>query len=142
MQTFLPYPDFARSAKCLDRLRLGKQRVECKQIIQAIVVPGSGWSNHPAVNMWRGHMTSLLEYQHAMITEWVRRGFKNTMEVPWMLDHGDPPPPWLENPVEAAILTRSHKSNLLRKNSTHYGRMNWDVPNDIPYYWPRGRDAL
>lgn len=34
MQTFLPYPDFARSAACLDRQRLGKQRLEAFQILQ------------------------------------------------------------------------------------------------------------
>jgi hypothetical protein len=91
--------------------------------------------------MWRGHMTWLLRYQHAMITEWQRRGYQNSIEVPWMLDHDDPYPPWLDNPVEAAVVTRSHKSNLLRKDPAHYGRMKWDVPNDIPYYWPKGRDA-
>jgi len=30
MQTFLPYPDFARSAAVLDRQRLGKQRLEAR----------------------------------------------------------------------------------------------------------------
>jgi len=34
MQTFLPFPDFAESAKCLDNRRLGKQRVEAKQILR------------------------------------------------------------------------------------------------------------
>ena len=33
MQTFLPYPDMIKSAKALDYKRLGKQRVEAKQII-------------------------------------------------------------------------------------------------------------
>jgi len=32
MQTFLPYADFKESAQCLDYRRLGKQRVEAKQI--------------------------------------------------------------------------------------------------------------
>ena len=32
MQTFLPSPRFAESARCLDSARLGKQRVEAKQI--------------------------------------------------------------------------------------------------------------
>lgn len=36
MQTFLPYPDFAQSAACLDNKRLGKQRVECLQILRAL----------------------------------------------------------------------------------------------------------
>jgi len=28
VQTFLPYPDFKKSAECLDFRRLGKQRVD------------------------------------------------------------------------------------------------------------------
>lgn len=36
MQTFLPYSNFAESAKILDRYRLGKQRVECLQIFKTL----------------------------------------------------------------------------------------------------------
>ena len=36
MQTFLPYASFEESAKVLDRQRLGKQRVECLQIFNAL----------------------------------------------------------------------------------------------------------
>lgn len=36
MQTFLPYPNFVESAKCLDDKRLGKQRVECLQILNVL----------------------------------------------------------------------------------------------------------
>lgn len=36
MQTFLPFPDFKQSAQCLDNKRLGKQRVECLQILKAL----------------------------------------------------------------------------------------------------------
>ena len=36
MQTFLPYPSFEQSARVLDNRRLGKQRVECLQILQAL----------------------------------------------------------------------------------------------------------
>jgi len=39
MQTFLPYPDFARCAAVLDPLRLGKQRVEVLQLMRANTVP-------------------------------------------------------------------------------------------------------
>lgn len=38
MQTFLPYPDFKKSAQCLDYQRLGKQRLECKQILQTLAL--------------------------------------------------------------------------------------------------------
>lgn len=37
MQTFLPYPNFIGSAKVLDSKRLGKQRVENLQIMQALL---------------------------------------------------------------------------------------------------------
>jgi Pyrimidine dimer DNA glycosylase len=36
VQTFLPYPDFARTAAVLDDRRLGKQRVEVLQILNAM----------------------------------------------------------------------------------------------------------
>ena len=36
MQTFLPYDSFEESASVLDWKRLGKQRVEAMQIVNAI----------------------------------------------------------------------------------------------------------
>lgn len=39
MQTFLPYADFAECARVLDDKRLGKQRVECLQILKALQPP-------------------------------------------------------------------------------------------------------
>ncbi|MFP3464126.1 pyrimidine dimer DNA glycosylase/endonuclease V [Leifsonia sp. SIMBA_070] len=53
VQTFLPYPSFARSVRVLDRARMGKQRVEALQVLRAITVPGYGWRNHPVAKMWR-----------------------------------------------------------------------------------------
>ena len=50
MQTFLPYASFIKSAQCLDDKRLGKQRVECLQILKAIKDVNYGWRNHPAVS--------------------------------------------------------------------------------------------
>ena len=65
MQTFLPYSDFERSAKTLDYKRLGKQRVEAYQILQALSDPNYGWQNHPAVKMWRGYEEALVAYYAA-----------------------------------------------------------------------------
>lgn len=132
MQTFLPYPDFNSTARCLDYKRLGKQRVECKQIINALVLPNAGWKNHPAVKMWEGHIDWLIEYMSVVIIEWERRGYKNSIVAPVDLCRGDPKPPWLGS----RAFHRSHKSNLLRKDPDHYGRLGWKVPNDLPYIWP------
>ena len=53
----LPYTDFIKSAKCLDYKRLGKQRVEAKQILNILLgeTTKTGWRNHPSVLMWYGY---------------------------------------------------------------------------------------
>lgn len=66
MQSFLPYPDFARSARVLDDRRLGKQRVEALQIYRALTREKYGWRNHPAVLMWRSYDEALIAYGIAM----------------------------------------------------------------------------
>lgn len=133
MQTFLPYPNFHLSAQSLDRQRLGKQRVECKQIYNALTA-GGGWAHHPAVKMWRGHEDSLLLYGSIMCEEWKRRGYEDNL-MPFFEAHchGDFRfPLWLGDPE----FHRSHQSNLKRKLPEHYGPMWPDVPPDLPYVWP------
>jgi hypothetical protein len=62
VNTFLPFPQFTKSAQALDYKRLGKQRVEAWQILQALRGETKGWTNHPATKMWRGHEKALCEY--------------------------------------------------------------------------------
>ena len=80
VQTFLPYPDFAKTAAVLDERRLGKQRVETLQILRAIHIPTYGWQHHPAVRMWRGYEQALVTYGVAMCREWVAREHPDTVE--------------------------------------------------------------
>lgn len=129
MQTFLPYSDFYQSAQVLDYRRLGKQRVEARQILKALQI-GGGWSHHSAVSMWRGHECALIQYGNIMIIEWVDRGYRNTMEL---LPFENPiMPPWMGLEVFHA----SHRSNLLRKNSEWYGQFGWTEGTDLEYVWP------
>jgi len=129
MQTFLPLPDFRASAQCLDYRRLGKQRVECKQILSALT-NGGGWRNHPAVKMWRGFEDALRVYMWECIEEWKRRGYNNTMSVDLPVTYVVPP--WFgEEDFHA-----SHRSNLLRKAPEHYQQFGWSEPDDLPYVWP------
>ena len=82
MQTFVPSDlSFEDNARILDYRRLGKQRVECKQILQALSY-GTSWTNHPATQMWRGYEPALRRYMAAMIREWIDRGYNNTMDIP------------------------------------------------------------
>jgi hypothetical protein len=132
MQTFLPYPDFKQSAVALDRKRLGKQRVEVLQIFNALK-RGGGWSNHPAVNMWRGFEDALLLYGREMCREWISRGYKDTLLPRFEGPEHPPLPEW----VGDEAFHSSHRYNLLRKDSVHYGRFNWTEGPDLPYKWPR-----
>lgn len=135
MQTFLPYPDFAESARVLDNKRLGKQRVECLQILKALNDPTYGWQSHPAVRMWRGHETFMLLYSLTVCELWTQRGFKDTCyEKIYSLPriHSFIRPPWLGNEQFHA----SHRSNLLRKDPEYYSQFGWKEPHDLPYVWP------
>ena len=135
MQTFLPYESFVMSAACLDRQRLGKQRVECKQIYNALTDPSYGWQSHPAVTMWRGHKEALALYASCICLEWRKRGYKDSL-LPWFEERcADPAivvPTWLGQ----RAFHQSHKSNLLRKNPVWYSGFEWNVLNDLPYIWP------
>jgi hypothetical protein len=133
MQTFLPYRDFHQTAQCLDYRRLGKQRVEAKQIHD--IVSGKritgGWVHHPAVLMWHGFPNSLACYYNAILDEWVSRGYQNAMEyihVPPSVNE----PLWLGDQA----FHDSHKSNLLRKDTEFYQQYGWDVVSTLPYVWP------
>jgi hypothetical protein len=139
MQTFLPYADFHESAAVLHMKHLGKQRVENLQIMKALVDPAYGWQNHPAVRMWRGHESALMEYQTSICYEWHNmRGYKDTCldktlavwsEVNWY-DEGDPA--WLGDEAFHAAM----RSNLLRKKPEHYSQFGWTEPDDYAYVWP------
>jgi hypothetical protein len=150
VQTFLPSRSFARSARLLDSRRLGKQRVEVLQILRALHLEDYGWRNHPAVCMWRGHTDALVSYGVEVTREWLRRGYADTVlgQLVEFAKRGTPRsqdelassgllPPWLGS----ARLHRSHRSALLRKDPSHYGRLFPGVPPDLPYFWPPSQAA-
>jgi hypothetical protein len=137
VQTFLPYADFAESARVLDDVRLGKQRVEAYQLVRTLDGVTKGWRHHPATKMWRGHIDALIDYGIAMCREWVSRGRADTVHEKLLVHrvHRDDEgglPRWLGD----AALHDSHRSNLLRKDPEWYGQFGWTVPDDLPYVWP------
>jgi hypothetical protein len=134
MQVFLPYQDFKLSLRCLDYKRLGKQRVECKQIIQVLDGTSVAWRNHPAVKMWMGYRNALVEYHNYCIDEWINRGYYNSMlhiklnsatiDYPWWLGNDD--------------FHRAMRARLIEKNRDHYLPL---FPHDEnfnggKYFWP------
>lgn len=134
MQTFLPYASFEETAQVLDSKRLGKQRLEAAQILRIITTPDyvGAWRHHPAVLMWYGYASALREYLNTIISEWERRGYKNTMPYHHLAGLHIHYPWWLGDPR----FHDAHKSNLLRKDWLYYSQFGWEVPADLPYYWP------
>jgi len=147
MQTFLPLPSFRESAKCLDNKRLGKQRVECKQILLCLGValgnhaPGpTRWKHPPAVLMWAGYEIALLVYAIVVCREWRRRGFNDNLcrefehryAIMRPTIKANKYPPWFN----CSNLHASHRSSLLRKDWKHYSQFGWDDPIYLPYFWP------
>ena len=135
LQTFLPFPEFAASARALDPRRLGKQRVETLQILRALTRESYGWKHHPAVKMWRGYEPALVAYGLAMCHEWTARGGADTCAVQ-IAAEGPPPatddlPPWIGEDG----FHRAHRSALLRKDPEYYAQ-HYDEPDDLPYVWP------
>lgn len=147
MQTFLPYSNFSESAKVLDRMRLGKQRVETYQILKTLLTEtkSNAWKNHPAVKMWKGYELALLRYQEAICKEWTSRGYRDTCleksrDVYFSTGRheSNEMPPWLGDEKFHA----SHRSNLLRKNFEHYSQFKWSEPDTLDYVWPSNEFTL
>lgn len=140
MQTFLPYPSFELSASVLDYRRLGKQRVETFQLLNAIrgvdkygePKDHKGWVNHPAAVMWRQYVPALHMYGRAMTLEWIRRGYNDTMLDRFEVHSNFEYPYWFG----VREFHRSHQSNLLRKDAEFYGRHFVGVPDNLEYVWP------
>ena len=130
MQTFLPYQGFAASAITLDFRRLGKQRVEVKQILNALR-NGGGWARHPAVLMWAGFEELLSHYGNIIIQTWIDRGYTNNMpffEVAGPVEEA-PMPWWLGLPE----FHDAHKGMLYKKDPEHYA--SFCVYSHIEDYW-------
>ena len=134
MQTFLPFANFTESANVLDNKRLGKQRVEAWQILNALTGKSKGWTNHPATKMWQGYELLLCYYGITICVEWEYRGFKDTLldrftEAANQFD--DKGNPWW---LGWEPLHISHQSNLMRKDPEHY---KFEAPANLPYIWCR-----
>lgn len=135
MQTFLPYANFKKSAEVLDRQRLGKQRVECLQILNALTGKTKGWVNHPVTKMWRGYEQALIHYGIAICTEWKSRGYKDTCQekieamLPVETDYK------LPSFIGKYSFHQAMQSNLVRKNPEHYRNFFPDVADNIEYVY-------
>lgn len=141
MQTFLPFDTFEASAFCLDRQRLGKQRVEAWMLLEILFGKKSGWAKHPAVKMWRGYELALARYGLVCCATWTARGYKDNMQVRFHDAIKRIKDPWFNDPHWLGDLDfhRSHQANLVRKNPAYYEPIFPGIEPQKGYIWPEGR---
>jgi hypothetical protein len=161
MQTFVPVTDsFDDIARVLDNKRLNKQALEGWQILMNLLQldpqgehrVSKGWSNHPAVKMWRGHEVALYLYVEAMVKEWKRRGYKSTigdkakatikraMEL-GLISSVSSNPEWISSSSTFSTIASSHRLALLSKDYEWYSQFEWPEdrgtrPVTYEYVWP------
>lgn len=136
VNTFLPYSNYEKCARALDNRRLGKQRVEAKQIIDIIenYDKVKAWRNHPVVLMWMGHVKALKKYYNCIVKEWIKRGYQNNMLL-YRITSAVPEPWFIGN----KSFHLSHQANLLRKDFDYYSKKFKNVPIKYikyTYIWP------
>jgi hypothetical protein len=162
MQTFMPIAstDFSDIAKVLDNKRLNKQALEGWQIMMNLLQldpqgehrVSKGWSNHPAVKMWKGHEQSLYDYIVAMTDEWILRGYKTTIKdkasetlkvatLHGLVSNITKPPTWITESQVYKEVAKSHRLALLTKDYEWYSQFGWDedsgkAPESYDYVWP------
>src|SRR5690349_8936800 len=133
MITFLPYPDFRECALCLDKKRLGKQRIEAYDILKQNVYNYNP-PKIPIYKMWKGYDEALICYGIQICQVWRDYGYADTfLEKFHSLSKADKIltqedlkklnllPSWLGN----NDLHASHRATLLAKKKDFYKQFGW-----------------
>ena len=126
MQVFIvgtPY----ETAEILDSIRLNKQLIENKQIMDAILGAGKGWFNHPVVKSYKNHFQWLYHYNLCLF--WYSRGDK----------------PMAKKMSEQAMAFKPNfhtqeyfnqmKRRLYSKNNQYYSQYSYLGKSSCNWYW-------
>lgn len=148
MQTFAPFAEFKKSAYVLDKKRVWKQVVECKQLLCSLRADNlpydwidtnsykkQSYKNHPARLMWIGYEEALKQYFNDFLEvskciHKINTTMKplyvdvNKIELPWWLGNED--------------FHRAMRSRLIEKNPEFYLPLFPDDKgfNEGKYFWP------
>lgn len=148
VNTFLPYPDFRRSAQTLDTIRLNKQINEARNILKALRARRNkdknirvGYMHHPATLMWEGYEDALITYIGECVYESLYRRWGRELEIivkvlplTYLKNH-NLLPPWFGNEE----FHKRHRSKLHHKNPKLYpfeGMELFPLQENF-YIWPR-----
>lgn len=154
-----------KSLICLDYRRLGKQRLEAKQLIKSIVLEDPSKLNQlrPGAAQLLTEDTTQLEAMLTMVGLGAGKGWRNhpartqwedhlgalaiyhdTSIVAWKARGYNNEMPYLSAPGKWKLppwwgddkFHGSHRSNLLRKAPEWYGQFGWTDDPEAEYFWP------
>lgn len=152
MQTWIPYPDFTRSAIVLSDAHLNQQRKDAFELLDILIAKREKYSNHNVTRMWRGSEHALWKYLSAMCMEWDDRHQTDNMfndVAEFMCDALDMgrvdvsnrlyQPWWMGKPGTH----QGHRSELLRRDPQHYrDHFGPDESNVLPMMWPEWKPPV
>lgn len=115
------------TAKCLDKLRLNKQIVECTQILSALQDKTNAWANHPCTKQYSNHQLWLYYYQKSLMN--YKKGDIKMSE--WYSKAAD----YIRPNFHIQEYYDQMKRRLYTKNKIHYG--DWSVLGESyeNWYW-------
>lgn len=121
------------TAKILDKRRLNKQIIECKQILAAINGENKAWFNHPIVHMYKNHAKWLRVYM------WILDEWNAEKSDLLMLMHMND---WAEK-NKPEFLTEEYytqmKCRLYTKDKNHYNMWGELEETDVNWYYVDGQ---
>lgn len=145
MQVFIPFPDIQKTARALDYRRLGKQRVEAWQLLEAMRHKAEndlynangkkrGWLTHKCTIMWEPYAPYLAFYALLICAEWKRRNYQENMTPRFerFLENCSeivPPCWWGREDIHA-----SHRAVLMQKDPVAYQSFAAITPPDVSEY--------
>lgn len=115
------------TAQALDKKRLNKQIIECKQILNAINGKTKAWTNHPCTIQYKNHINWLIAYANCLESY-----FKNDIHKAriWNLYAMDLTPNF-----HTSMYLEQMKRRLYTKDNNHYNRWRFLGESQENWYW-------
>ena len=114
------------TAEALDKRRLRKQTIECRQILKAIAGEGKAWLNHPCVLMYKEHREWICEYLMSL------GSFIEGCE--WRAEFHSEQADKIRPPFHTEAYFNQMKRRLYTKDNEHYKQWSHIGESDVNWY--------
>lgn len=118
------------TANVLDKRRINKQIIECRQILAAIEGRSKAWANHPCVLMYREHVL-WLKYYSWCLSAYKGGSFEIAEKVSNLADKRRPP-------FHTEAYFNQMKRRLFTKDNEHYKQWSHFGESDVNWYYVDG----